>query len=84
MICIGQNPPPRPDEPADLPGPLPADDVGRRRASQDVPTGDVDSPLCRFEVIVRDNDENLRPVAGRLLLDQAIDARRQSRLSSIR
>ena len=56
MICIGQNPPPTPNELIFL---------GTYRASTPAPAGfpkscpakeSATTPLCRFEVIVRDND----------------------------
>jgi hypothetical protein len=65
-ICIGQNPPPPPENqliflgryrltssppPALFPSTCP---------TQETPT----SPLCRFEVIVQDNDRNLAPSPG--------------------
>jgi hypothetical protein len=64
MICIGQNPPPaggtliflgryRPTTPP--PPGFPQTCPGRETST---------SPLCRFEVIVRDNDGNLRPSPG--------------------
>jgi hypothetical protein len=63
-VCIGQNPPPGGNEliflgrywltsspPAGFP--------------QECPTGETDTaPLCRFEVMVRDNDGNLAPSTG--------------------
>jgi hypothetical protein len=65
LICIGQNPPPGGNEliflgrywltssppPALFPSACP---------TQETPT----SPLCRFEVIVRDNDSDLAPSPG--------------------
>jgi hypothetical protein len=66
QICIGQNPPPPPENqliflgryrltsspsPAGFPSTCP---------TQETPT----SPLCRFEVIVQDNDGNLAPSPG--------------------
>ena len=69
-ICIGQNPPPGGNELIFL---------GRYRPMTSAPAGleacpkreTRTSPLCRFEVIVRDNDGNLAP-SRRLLLDQAV------------
>jgi hypothetical protein len=65
MICIGQNPPaPNPNELIIL---------GRYRPTTPPPTGfpqtcprcgTPTSPLCRFEVIVRDNDGNLAGSKG--------------------
>jgi hypothetical protein len=62
-ICIGQNPPPGGNEliflgryyltsspPADFPSAC--------------PTSEGSTPLCRFEVIVRDNDQDLAPSPG--------------------
>ena len=63
-ICIGQDPPPGVNE---------LIFVGRYRLTSSAPTGFPQTcptrekkatPLCRFEVIVRDNDENLRPSKG--------------------
>jgi hypothetical protein len=63
-ICIGQNPPPGGSELIFL---------GRYQRTTDAPPGfpatcptreTKTSPLCRFEVIVRDNDGNLRPSKG--------------------
>ena len=52
-------------ERADLLGPLPADVVGAVGLPVDVPKTETStSPLCRFEVIVRDNDQNLSPSPG--------------------
>ena len=60
MFCIGQEPPPGGNELIFL---------GRYRTTSTVPAGftpacDSDSPLCRFEVIVRDNDGNNAPSSG--------------------
>lgn len=59
-ICIGQEPPPGGNELIFL---------GRYRTTSSVPTGFApacvsSSPLCRFEVIVRDNDADRAPSAG--------------------
>jgi hypothetical protein len=63
-ICIGQDPPPGGNELIFL---------GRYRLTSSAPTGFPQTcptrekkatPLCRFEVIVRDNDDNLRPSKG--------------------
>jgi hypothetical protein len=59
-ICIGQEPPPGGNELIFL---------GRYRTTSSVPTGFApacasSSPLCRFEVIVRDNDADGAPSAG--------------------
>jgi hypothetical protein len=64
MFCIGQNPPPGGNE---------LIFVGRYRPTKPPPTGfpqtcprreTPTSPLCRFEVIVRDNDGNLAASKG--------------------
>lgn len=60
MFCVGQEPPPGGNELIFL---------GRYRTTSIVPAGfapacDSDSPLCRFEVIVRDNDGNNAPSSG--------------------
>jgi hypothetical protein len=65
MICIGQNPPePNPNELIFL---------GRYRLTSSAPAGfpstcptreTKTTPLCRFEVIVRDNDMNRAPSTG--------------------
>ena len=62
-ICIGQNPPPGGNELIFL---------GRYRLTSSAPAGfpttcptrDATAPLCRFEVIVRDNDGNRAPSTG--------------------
>ena len=59
-ICIGQEPPPGGNELIFL---------GRYRTTSSTPTGFAPacvsrSPLCRFEVIVRDNDANRAPSSG--------------------
>jgi hypothetical protein len=64
-ICIGQNPPPPPENQliflgryrltSGSPGLFPSS-----CPTQETPT----SPLCRFEVIVQDNDRNLAPSPG--------------------
>jgi hypothetical protein len=63
-ICIGQNPPPGGNELIFL---------GRYRLTGSAPAGfpstcltreTETTPLCRFEVIVRDNDRNLGPSMG--------------------
>jgi hypothetical protein len=63
-VCIGQNPPPGGNELIFL---------GRYYLTSSAPAGFPEScptretettPLCRFEVIVRDNDGNLRPSPG--------------------
>jgi hypothetical protein len=64
MLCIGQNPPPGGSELIFL---------GRYRPTTTPPAGfpttcptreTTSAPLCRFEVIVRDNDGNLAPSRG--------------------
>ena len=64
QICSGQNPPPGGNELIFL---------GRYRPTTSPPAGFPSTcptrekkatPLCRFEVIVRDNDDNLRPSKG--------------------
>ena len=64
MICIGQDPPPTPNELIFL---------GTYRASTSAPAGfpkscpakeTATTPLCRFEVIVRDNDLSRGPSKG--------------------
>jgi hypothetical protein len=66
-FCIGQNPPP--DPPNELIF------LGRYRPTSKSPPGKLQScptretstsPLCRFEVIVRDNDGNMAPSTGDL------------------
>ena len=66
MICIGQEPPPEPD-------PQTLVFLGRYRLSSSAPTGfpstcparqTAMTPLCRFEVVVRDNDMNRAPSIG--------------------
>jgi hypothetical protein len=62
-FCIGENPPPGGNELIFL---------GRYRPTSSAPAGleacprqeTSTTPLCRFEVIVRDNDQNLAPSAG--------------------
>jgi hypothetical protein len=62
-LCIGQNPPPGGKELIFL---------GRFRPTTSAPAGleacprqeTPTTPLCRFEVIVRDDDENLAPSTG--------------------
>jgi hypothetical protein len=62
-FCIGQNPPPGGNELIFL---------GRYRPTTSAPAGleacprreTSTTPLCRFEVIVRDNDQNLAPSTG--------------------
>jgi hypothetical protein len=64
-ICIGQNPPPPPENQLIF--------LGRYRLTSGSPGGfptscptreTPTSPLCRFEVIVQDNDQNLAPSPG--------------------
>jgi hypothetical protein len=63
-VCIGQNPPPGGNELIFL---------GRYRLTSSAPAGfpstcpareTKTTPLCRFEVIVRDNDQNFAPSPG--------------------
>jgi hypothetical protein len=63
-VCIGQEPPPGGNELIFL---------GRYRLTTSAPAGFPNScptretsttPMCRFEVIVRDNDQNLAPSTG--------------------
>jgi hypothetical protein len=62
-FCIGQNPPPGGNELIFL---------GRWRPTSSAPAGleacprreTATTPLCRFEVIVRDNDQDLGPSTG--------------------
>ena len=65
MICAGQNPPPAPGNELIF--------LGRYRLTSGAPAGfpsacptkeTTTTPLCRFEVIVRDNDGNIAPSAG--------------------
>jgi hypothetical protein len=67
MICSGQNPPPPPGPPNELIF------LGRYRLTSSAPAGfpstcpsreTKTTPLCRFEVIVRDNDRNFAPSMG--------------------
>lgn len=64
-VCIGQNPPPRPENQLIF--------LGRYFVTSSAPSGfpstcpsreTATTPLCRFEVIVRDNDRNQAPSAG--------------------
>jgi len=64
-LCIGQNPPPPPAGQLIF--------LGRYRPTTSPPPGfpttcpareTKTTPLCRFEVIVQDNDQNLRPSPG--------------------
>jgi hypothetical protein len=66
-VCIGQNPPPEPLPPNALIF------LGRYRLTSSPPAGfpqtcpsreTKTTPLCRFEVIVQDNDRNLAPSKG--------------------
>jgi hypothetical protein len=65
QICIGENPPPPPENQLIF--------LGRYRLTSGSPTlfpnacptrETPTSPLCRFEVIVQDNDQNLAPSPG--------------------
>ena len=64
-VCIDQNPPPPPENQLIF--------LGRYRLTSSTPAGfpstcptqeTTTSPLCRFEVIVQDNDGNLAPSTG--------------------
>jgi hypothetical protein len=60
MVCIGQEPPPGGNELIFL---------GRYRTTTAAPAGFAqgcvtDTPVCRFEVIVRDNDRDRAPSSG--------------------
>jgi hypothetical protein len=65
-VCIGQNPPPEPLPPNELIF------LGRYRPTTSAPAGleacprreTSTTPLCRFEVFVRDNDQNRAPSTG--------------------
>ena len=64
MICIGQNPPTPPRELTFL-GRYRPTSSSKPGALNTCPTRETTiSPLCRFEVFVRDNDGNLRPSKG--------------------
>ena len=65
QICAGQNPPPPPSNQLIF--------LGRYSLTSSAPAGfpstcptreTMTSPLCRFEVIVQDNDRNLAPSPG--------------------
>jgi hypothetical protein len=65
QVCIDQNPPPPPENQLIF--------LGRYRLTSSAPAGfpstcptqeTSTSPLCRFEVIVQDNDRNLAPSTG--------------------
>jgi hypothetical protein len=67
QVCSGQLPPPEPLPPNELIF------LGRYRLTSSAPSGfpttcpsreTKTTPLCRFEVMVRDNDGNLRPSVG--------------------
>ena len=61
-VCIGENPPPPPENQLIF--------LGRYRLTSSAPSGfpaackTTTSPLCRFEVIVQDNDQNMAPSPG--------------------
>jgi hypothetical protein len=64
-VCIDENPPPPPENQLIF--------LGRYHLTSSAPSGfpstcpkreTPTSPLCRFEVIVQDNDDNLRPSPG--------------------
>jgi hypothetical protein len=65
QFCIGENPPPPPENQLIF--------LGRYRLTSGAPTGfpsacpkqeTPTTPLCRFEVIVQDNDQSLAPSPG--------------------
>jgi hypothetical protein len=63
QLCIGQNPPPPPENQLIF--------LGRYRVTSPAPPGvpsacasTTGAPTCRFEVIVRDNDKNRAPSTG--------------------
>ena len=63
MICVGDNPPPPPGPPNELIF------LGRYRLTSSAPAGfpttcSATTPVCRFEVIVHDNDRNRAPSTG--------------------
>jgi hypothetical protein len=66
MVCSGQNPPPEPDPNTLIflgrfrPTTSPPEDFPPTCPARETAT----SLLCRFEVIVRDNDNNLAPSKG--------------------
>jgi predicted small lipoprotein YifL len=63
MICIGSNPPSPPNELIFL-GRYRPTSSSKPGALKDCPSRETTSPLCRFEVFVRDNDGNLKPSKG--------------------
>ena len=64
QICQGQEPPPGGNELIFL-GRYRPTSSSKPGALKNCPTRETTtSPLCRFEVIVRDNDDNLRPSKG--------------------
>jgi len=65
-ICIGQEPPPGGNELIFL-GRYRPTSTSKPGKLKSCPTRETTtSPLCRFEVIVQDNDDNLRPSKGDL------------------
>jgi len=67
MFCSGQTTPPEPLPPNELIflGRYRPTSSSRPGALKNCPTRETTtSPLCRFEVFVRDNDRNLRPSKG--------------------
>lgn len=65
MFCIGQNPPPTPNQLIFLGRFRPTTTARPTGFAKSCPTRATSaSPLCRFEVIVRDNDNNLAPSEG--------------------
>jgi hypothetical protein len=64
MICIGSNPPSPPNELIFL-GRYRPTSSSKPGALKNCPSRETTtSPMCRFEVFVRDNDKNLRPSKG--------------------
>jgi predicted small lipoprotein YifL len=67
MFCSGQTTPPEPLPPNELIflGRYRSTSSSKPGALKDCPTRETTtSPLCRFEVFVRDNDKNMRPSKG--------------------
>jgi hypothetical protein len=64
-ICIGQNPPPPPENQLIFLGRYYLTSSAPARFPSTCPTRETSTtPLCRFEVIVRDNDMNRAPSTG--------------------
>jgi hypothetical protein len=65
MICIGQNPPPGTGNELIFLGRYYLTSSAPARFPSTCPSRDsATTPLCRFEVIVRDNDKNMAPSTG--------------------